>query len=61
MTMDLFKYLIMFFCSIIIFIIGFRFMDGKKILNQALGMIMSAISMFFILISGIAIGILTIS
>lgn len=36
-------------------------MDNKKVLNQALGMIMSAASMFFILISGIAIGILTIN
>lgn len=36
-------------------------MDNKKVLNQALGIIMSAASMFFILISGIAIGILTIN
>lgn len=61
MTMSLFKYLIIFFCSIIIFIIGFHLIDSKKVLNQAFGMIMSAASMFFILISGIAIGILTIN
>lgn len=36
-------------------------MDGKKVLNQVLGMIMSAISMFLILISGIAIGVLMIN
>ena len=61
MNNSLFRYLIMFLCSIIIFIIGFRLIDGKKILSQALGMIMSAISMFFILISGIAIGVLMIN
>ena len=61
MNNSLFRYLIMFLCSVIIFIIGFRLIDGKKILSQALGMIMSAISMFFILISGIAIGVLMIN
>ena len=51
----LFKYLIMFFCSIIVFTIGTHFMDNKKILNQAFGMIMSATSAVFALISMIGI------
>ena len=53
--MNLFKYLIMFFCAIIIFIIGIHLMDSKKVLNQAFGMILSAISGVFGFISVIGI------
>lgn len=53
--MNLFKYLIMFFCAIIIFIIGIHLMDSKKVLNQAFGMIVSAASAVFALISVIGI------
>ena len=53
--MNLSKYLIMFFCSIIIFIIGIHLTNSKKVLNQAFGMIASATSAVFALISVIGI------
>ena len=53
--MNLSKYLIMFFCSIIIFIIGIHLTNSKKVLNQAFGMLISAISDVFGLISVIGI------
>jgi len=53
--MNLSKYLIMLFCSIITFIIGMRLTDSKKVLNQAFGMLISATSAVFGLISVIGI------
>ena len=53
--MNLFRYLIILFCSIIIFIIGIHLTNNKKVLNQAFGMLMSATSVVFALISMIGI------
>ena len=49
--MILFRYLIMFVCSIIVYTIGIRLTDSRKVLNQAFGMLMSGISVTFALIS----------
>ena len=49
--MILFRYLIMFVCSIIVYTIGIRLTDNRKVLNQAFGMLMSGISVVFALIS----------
>lgn len=53
--MILFRYLIMFVCSIIVYTIGIRLTDSKKVLNQAFGMLMSGISVTFALIGMIGI------
>lgn len=53
--MILFRYLIMFICSIIVYTIGIRLTDSKKVLNQAFGMLMSGISVTFALIGMIGI------
>lgn len=41
----------MLVCSIIVFTIGIRLTDSRKVLNQAFGMLMSGISVAFALIS----------
>lgn len=53
--MILFRYLIMFVCSIIVYTIGIRLTNSKKVLNQAFGMLMSGISVTFALIGMIGI------
>lgn len=53
--MILFRYLIMFICSIIVYTIGIRLTNSKKVLNQAFGMLMSGISVTFALIGMIGI------
>lgn len=53
--MILFRYLIMFVCSIIVYTIGTRLTESRKVLNQAFGMLMSGISVTFALIGMIGI------
>ena len=49
--MILFRYLIMFVCSIIVYTIGTRLTENRKVLNQAFRMLISGISVTFALIS----------